>query len=1086
VTIFLGFEQAHSTQQVLTTVDATRAWSSNFHFERHSVKASKRRLNSRRDPGSNLNQQPVDEGDELARRALRAARLVPKARVSDVSKALRTSDRIPLSREIVEQLRACYPAATAAEQTFFPSQALRDFVVNRDALARVIMARSSSSHPGFAGVTFDILQHFCLWTYKCEEPDQNDPRWNVLCRLVSKIMSGQATMLADFLLDVVGAFFNKNAEKAGAPFSLRNLGIEESLLRVAATLVFEEILPIAFQGEFLTLFDLGAGSKSGAEIFGRIGALLSRSGAAVAVFDVTKAFNNLRRADIKDAVEAFDQPLLSAFVHFLFSKNSKVSFQCPSSDFFFVAFLTKGIHQGNPLSVFIFCLTIAFILKPFRAKYPDVLVVTYVDDFLFSMPKAAMALFPLILAEFIQLFESHGLHFDLSDAAKSSVYSVDSLPIDIQEAISAVGMRCQNDGIAPCKIACGTPAFLDAHASKLTDKIRNRHAAFQALWPAMLRYDRRLKRPAHHNSEHFLNLVRLAFLSMPTYALRTLNPAHCIAYRRCSTDLALSLIRNVLPPFVDLPPSHPENSTAYPDLVALSQRIMQLPLTLGGLSLRLPETIGDIAYASSCVDCMPMLRLVARRLLIACEQHLVPQLRLTQQRICAALPCANIGFWDRAEDPIDEQFKGLPLQHYVTTLFNAAEIRSISEALLPWPIYSHAFAARTHKSQDHVSWPINPRSRAHFSLGMLNDAEFSRAISIAILHPIMLPRVCPCGGLIDPAAFHLLHCKHIHYGIIHDRVKEAVAARLRSFMTLEAASLSVLLEQQMDHYFARRNPAAARPAPQADTALIADMIVSLHGDLQQSPIACDFVSCLARSPVATTDFTFALADKAALKISKYSRYDMPSGAFFPLPFGRTNVLSKDVLSFCSLVHSHFPPLTGVDRKLRATFSRAIYAGVSQSFNLGVRRLQLASMWRVPVPLIPLPVLMHPYERVALFVPPIGSRRSSSSAAVWQPYAPNASPAMAQRLSDVFGSRLAAALAPEPIRVADDSVRESGYLIGPAVPAAAPSVWSNHLPWVVDSRLSAASAAEPAHELGGEVVLGSSFLGLVDSMRARVA
>jgi len=370
-------------------------------------------------------------------------------------------------------------------------------------------------------------------------------------------------------------------------------------------------------------------------------------------------------------------------------------------------------------------------------------------------------------------------------------------------------------------------------------------------------------------------------------------------------------------------------------------------------------------------------------------------------------------------------------------------------------------------------------------LGMLNDAEFNRAIAIAILHPIMLPRVCPCGGLIDPAAFHLLHCKHIHYGIIHDRVKEAVAARLRSFMTVEAASLSVLLEQQMDHYFARRNPAASNLALQADTALIADMVVSLHGDLQQTPIACDFVSCLARSPAASTDFTFALADKAALKIAKYSRYAMPSGAFFPLPFGRTNVLSKDVLSFCSLVHSHFPPLTGVDRKLRATFSRAIYAGVSQSFNLGVRRLQLASTWRVPVPLIPLPVLMQPYERVALFDPPIGPRRPSSAAAVWQPYAPNVSPAMANRLSDVFASRLADALAPELIREADDSVRASGNLIGTAVPADASSVWSNHSTCVVDSRLSAALDAAPAPELGGAVVLGSRFSGVGDSLRARV-
>ena len=222
-----------------------------------------------------------------------------------------------------------------------------------------------------------------------------------------------------------------------------------------------------------------------------------------------------------------------------------------------------------------------------------------------------------------------------------------------------------------------------------------------------------------------------------------------------------------------------------------------------------------------------------------------------------------------------------------------------------------------------------------------------------------------------------------------------------------------------------------------------------------------------------------------MKNLKYSRYAMPEGAFFPLPFGRTNVLSKEVLSFCSLVHSHFPPLEGVDRKLRATFSRAIYAGVSQSFNLGVRRLQLASTRQVPVPLIPLPVLMHPYERVALFEPPTGPRRSASAVAVWAPHVPTASPAMALRLSEVFFSRLAAAIASEPIRETDGSVREGLNLNGAAAPSNASSTRSNHLLREVDSRLSALPDTEPARESGGAVGLGGGFLGLDDSLRARV-
>ena len=74
VTIFLGFQQASTPVQVHTTVDAARAWTAHFHFDNHGIKESKRRRTDRRDPGNNRNQAPADAQDELARRALRAAR----------------------------------------------------------------------------------------------------------------------------------------------------------------------------------------------------------------------------------------------------------------------------------------------------------------------------------------------------------------------------------------------------------------------------------------------------------------------------------------------------------------------------------------------------------------------------------------------------------------------------------------------------------------------------------------------------------------------------------------------------------------------------------------------------------------------------------------------------------------------------------------------------------------------------------------------------------------------------------------------------------------------------------------------------
>lgn len=46
--------------------------------------------------------------------------MLPKARVSDVSKALRSGDHDALSDDIKSELRACYPQATDDEKVHFP------------------------------------------------------------------------------------------------------------------------------------------------------------------------------------------------------------------------------------------------------------------------------------------------------------------------------------------------------------------------------------------------------------------------------------------------------------------------------------------------------------------------------------------------------------------------------------------------------------------------------------------------------------------------------------------------------------------------------------------------------------------------------------------------------------------------------------------------------------------------------------------------------------------------------------------------------------------------------------------------------
>jgi hypothetical protein len=329
-------------------------------------------------------------------------------------------------------------------------------------------------------------------------------------------------------------------------------------------------------------------------------------------------------------------------------------------------------------------------------------------------------------------------------------------------------MRCQTDGITPCKIPFGSHAFLTAFSLKALSKLRNRFEAFKDLLPALCKLDRSRRTPSHQNYEHFLNLVRLSFLSMPMYTLRTLIPSFCVSYRAAASDMALTLIRSVLPPFVDLPPSSKINDLLYPDLIEVSKAIMQLPLTLGGLSLRLPESISDLAYAASAADCIPMLLHAARCISVPFCYSLIPELHATRARIVASLPSINDRFWLKIEDPDDEDFSDEPLQHFLTATLNSASVASLLKNLKPWPLFFHAFSSRTAKEQDHVSWALNPKTRSFYGLRMLSDAEFSRSIALAIFHPVLLPRYCSCGQPIDPAALHLLHCHFNHYGELHD------------------------------------------------------------------------------------------------------------------------------------------------------------------------------------------------------------------------------------------------------------------------------------------------------------------------------
>jgi hypothetical protein len=313
----------------------------------------------------------------------------------------------------------------------------------------------------------------------------------------------------------------------------------------------------------------------------------------------------------------------------------------------------------------------------------------------------------------------------------------------------------------------------------------------------------------------------------------------------------------------------------------------------------------------------------------------------------------------------------------LTKILNSSELRSIAQTLKAWPLYYQAFKARTDKEQDHVSWSLNPKTRAYYHIPMLSDAEFSRTIALATLYPIMKPRICTCLHPIDPAGFHLLHCHFNHYGCLHDNVKYAVERTIRSFMSTATAAVAVATEQPMNTLFSLRNPSASE-----GRALIADLVVFMHGELQQEPIACDFVSCFFQ-PYG--DWRTALAKPARFKTKKYSKYHFAPNSFYPLSFVRTNALSPEILRFCAHVGAFFPKPLRVQQKLRAVISRAIYAGTAQLHSTAIRRLQLAVARTRSVASIPFAAVNFPLSEDALaLTTPTARARNPCASAIGRP------------------------------------------------------------------------------------------------------
>jgi len=132
---------------------------------------------------------------------------------------------------------------------------------------------------------------------------------------------------------------------------------------------------------------------------------------------------------------------------------------------------------------------------------------------------------------------------------------------------------------------------------------------------------------------------------------------------------------------------------------------------------------------------------------------------------------------------------------------------------------------------------------------------------------------------------------------------------------------------------------------------VLDLVIAVFGLSQVEILIADVRSVLSREFNSKLDFHMALSTAAREKISKYNKYDIPPGSFHPLIVGRTGVLSRETLNFCGAISKFFPAQQRPLARLKAAIGSAITIGAARTFNMALRRLQLAALNRFPVAFI---------------------------------------------------------------------------------------------------------------------------------------
>ena len=833
---------------------------------------------------------PQDQESRLARDAQTAAAHARNLNYHDAIKTLNRDEPIgPLHPSATAQLLRLYP--DRVQDPHIPSSAPTTGRVtfDRHSIWSYVKTRSVTSSPGVSGFGFNFIQHFARLTAGHETPEDIDPHWTIFVAFIEDLACGSLPWLRSWATTLKGSLFNKTGDMEN--IKLRNLGIAETLCRIAAYMVCRTATPIARNAGLIDDFDLGVGVPGGTEKYVKLNQLAAEAGLTIFGADLEKAFNSMLRADIWAAVQYLNCPLLTSWFCFFFHDPPVVLFSAdPRSPFnaqnTIQYTLWEGVAQGDPCSSLLFVVTLSYILRDFKSRNPNVVLATVIDDTSLFLPDTLSPDLPTIAADLVSTLDAHNL---IVNTDKTVVYKQGAFDFDT----ASVPYALSHDRFICCRRSIGSRSAVSDDALAIIEDIKKTKNFYLRLYSALS------TRRTPGRGLIFLDILRLSFRSRYQWGMRTLTPpaASRVALAADSTMLQLlSLIVPHHPPFT-LP-------HIWSHLKTLHDIKLSLPLKRGGLGLRSWSSLRHITHFSSWVEAGPRALLLMTRLNFTLPASIARDIGDSVSSLSVRLKNPQ-SFWQ-----FGTAVKRFKIQHVLTEQLDDHEIL-VGSSLSHDPAVNAQFIG---SCLPHMCLPFNASAIPRSDLNGCDESLFPYAIAFHTLLPLFPPALCECGEHVDPLGLHYASCIKINArNLLHNALRDCVYGSLhRIVRDLPAHNAALLASDKLSksstyihHWYPLKDNAPViheRQAPYGVRPLLVapskspDILVAFF-NAPHKPLFGDFVFS---SPRASDKTTHSQAAQVACnsKHADYSKHHTyPDDVFFPLAAERSGYIHPTFRAF---------------------------------------------------------------------------------------------------------------------------------------------------------------------------------------------